>query len=235
MTELFEKSLNNLQFDAVLHMLAGEAVSEKAKQDALELRPGTDEESIRVLLNQCTAARYMIGIYGSPSFSGVKDVTAPMKRAEMGGVLSTRELLTVAGVLRSAREVQSYGDGEAQGKEHIDFLFSRLTPDRALEERIANSIVSEEEIADSASVELSNIRRLTRAANSRIREVLQKIITSTHYASVLQEPIITTRGGRYVVPVKAEFKGAVSGLVHDISQTGATVFIEPMQVVQANN
>ncbi len=235
MTELFEKSLNNLQFDAVLHMLAGEAVSEKAKQDALELRPGTDEESIRVLLDQCTAARYMIGLYGSPSFSGVKDVTAPMKRAEMGGVLSTRELLTVAGVLRSAREVQSYGDGEAQGKEHIDFLFSRLTPDRALEERIANSIVSEEEIADSASVELSNIRRLTRAANSRIREVLQKIITSTHYASVLQEPIITTRGGRYVVPVKAEFKGAVSGLVHDISQTGATVFIEPMQVVQANN
>ena len=177
----------------------------------------------------------MIGLYGSPSFSGVKDVTAPMKRAEMGGVLSTRELLTVAGVLRSAREVQSYGDGEAQGKEHIDFLFSRLTPDRALEERITNSIVSEEEIADSASVELSNIRRLTRAANSRIREVLQKMITSTHYASVLQEPIITMRGGRYVVPVKAEFKGAVSGLVHDISQTGATVFIEPMQVVQANN
>ena len=108
-------------------------------------------------------------------------------------------------------------------------------PDKSLEDRITNSIISEEEIADGASVELSNIRRLTRAANARIREVLQKMVTSSHYAPVLQEPIITMRGGRYVVPVKAEFKGSVSGLVHDISQTGATVFIEPMQVVQANN
>jgi len=235
MTELFRKSLENIEYPAVLQMLSDQAVSEQAKADALALEPLNDRDEIETLLTRCTDACRLLGLYGAPSFSGVRDVSGALKRAEMGGVLSTGELLRVAGVLRAAREADAYGDGDAVEGTSVRYLFRQLTPNRPLEERITTSIVSEEEIADAASPALASIRRQMRAANSRIREVLQKMITSAQYQSVLQEPIITMRSGRYVVPVKAEFKNAVSGLVHDVSSSGATLFIEPMQVVQANN
>ena len=155
----------------------------------------------------------------------------------MGGCLNIRELMDIAGVLGAARQARSYAAGDGRGNEKtcIDGLFNSLITNRFLEDKITGSIAGEDELADSASPELASIRRLIRAASSRVREALQKIISSPSYAKALQEPIITTRSERYVVPVKAEFKNAVPGLVHDVSASGATLFIEPMAAVKANN
>ncbi len=232
---LYEKSLNILELPTVLQMLAEGAVSAGAKEDALKLRPALDRHEILRRQKETSAAKMMMTTKGAPSFSGVKDVGASLSRAGMGGMLNTRELLDIAGVLRSARTVQAYAADDKHGKTEIDYLFSSLRADRTLEERITNSIISEDEIADSASSELSSIRRHMRIAGDKVRQSLQKIISSPFYAKALQEPIITMRNDRYVVPVKAEHKATVPGLVHDISSSGATLFIEPMSAVNANN
>ena len=231
----FEKSLLTLELPAVLNMLASEAVSEPAKELALDLRPSTEEAEVRRRLSETTAAKTMMVVRGSPSFSGVKDVRASLARADLGGALNTRELLDIARVLQCARLVRGYLADDSVGKTPIDYLFSALHANRFLEEKITGSIVGEDEIADAASSDLANIRRQMRAAAARAREALQKIISSPSYAKVLQEPIITLRSDRYVVPVKAEHKGAINGLVHDISASGATLFVEPMAAVKANN
>lgn len=160
---------------------------------------------------------------------------ASLARADLGGALNTRELLDIARVLQCARLVRGYIAEDSVGKTPIDHLFYALHANKFLEEKITTSISGEDEIADSASPELANIRRQMRAAAARARDSLQKLISSPSYAKVLQEPIITMRQDRYVVPVKAEHKGAVPGLVHDISASGATLFIEPMAAVKANN
>ena len=201
----------------------------------MALRPSGDRAVVATRLGETSAAASMMVVKGSPSFSGVKDVRAALQRADMGGALNTRELLDIAGVLQAARCVRSYGTGERQDKTSIDYLFSALQANRFLEEKIFTSITGEDEIADSASSELASIRRLIRAASARVHDALQKIISSPSYAKALQEPIITMRSERYVVPVKAEHKGAVPGLVHDVSASGATLFIEPMAAVKANN
>lgn len=230
---LFEKSLQLLELPAVLELLAQQAASEGAKVRASALRPAADAYEIRRRLAETGAAKNMMAARGDPSFTGLKDVGAALARAELGGMLNTRELLDIAGVLRCARTVKQYGDGE--GQSCIDHLFRALETKRYLEEKITNAILGEEEIADTASPELADIRRHIRGANARIREALQRIISSPSYAKALQDPIITMRSDRYVIPVKAEYKSAVPGLVHDISSSGATLFIEPMQSVQANN
>lgn len=145
--------------------------------------------------------------------------------------------MDVAGVLTAARLARTYAAGDGRGNEKtcIDGLFNSLITNRFLEDKITGSIAGEDELSDSASPELASIRRLIRAASSRVREALQKIISSPSYAKALQDPIITTRSERYVVPVKAEFKNTVPGLVHDVSASGATLFIEPMAAVKANN
>ena len=231
----FEKSLTTLELPAVLAMLAAEAVSEPAKERARELSPSVNETEVRRRLEETSAAKTMMVVRGSPSFSGVKDVRASLARADLGGALNTRELLDIARVLQCARLVRGYLADDSVGKTPIDHLFSALHANRFLEEKITGSIVGEDEIADAASPELATIRRQMRAAAARAREALQKIISSPSYAKVLQEPIITQRADRYVVPVKAECKGAINGLVHDISASGATLFIEPMAAVKANN
>ena len=231
----YEKSLQTLELPAVLALLAAQAVSETARTQAMALRPSGDRAVVATRLGETSAAASMMVVKGSPSFSGVKDVRAALQRADMGGALNTRELLDIAGVLQAARCVRSYGTGERQDKTSIDYLFSALQANRFLEERIFTSITGEDEIADSASSELASIRRLIRAASARVHDALQKIISSPSYAKALQEPIITMRSERYVVPVKAEHKGAVPGLVHDVSASGATLFIEPMAAVKANN
>ncbi|MCR5576089.1 MAG: endonuclease MutS2 [Oscillospiraceae bacterium] len=231
----FEKSLTTLELPAVLRMLAAEAVSEPAKERARELTPSVNETEVRRRLEETSAAKAMMVVRGSPSFSGVKDVRASLARADLGGALNTRELLDIARVLQCARLVRGYLADDSVGKTSIDHLFSALHANRFLEEKITGSIVGEDEIADAASSELATIRRQMRAAAARAREALQKIISSPSYAKVLQEPIITLRADRYVVPVKAECKGAINGLVHDISASGATLFIEPMAAVKANN
>ena len=231
----FEKSLITLELPAVLNMLAAEAVSEPAKELALKLTPSVYEGEVERRLAETTAAKSMMVVRGSPSFYGVRDVRASLARADLGGALNTKELLEIAHVLQCARLVRGYLADDTVGKTPIDYLFYALHANRFLEEKITGSIVGEDEIADAASPELANIRRQMRAAAARAREALQKIISSPGYAKVLQEPIITLRADRYVVPVKAECKGAINGLVHDISASGATLFVEPMAAVKANN
>ncbi len=231
----FEKSLITLELPAVLKLLAAEAVSEPAKELALELAPSTEEGEVRRRLEETTAAKNMMVVRGSPSFYGVKDVRASLARADLGGALNTRELLEIAHVLQCARLVRGYLADDSVGKTSIDCLFHALHANRFLEEKITGSIVGEDEIADAASPELATIRRQMRAAAARAREALQKIISSPGYARALQEPIITQRSDRYVVPVKAECRGVINGLVHDISASGATLFVEPMAAVKANN
>ena len=235
MSELFDKSIRTLELPAVLELLAAQAISAEAKDRCRRLVPETEAEEVLRLQDQTDAARGMIGLRGSPSFSGVKPVAEALARADRGGSLNTRELLTIAGLLTAARRVREYFNEDAQEKTVIDHLFLSLHGNRYLEDRIKNSILDEDEIADSASPELADIRRHMRQAASKSRQVLQRIISSPSYAKVLQEAIITQRDGRFVVPVKAEHKGDLPGLVHDISSSGATLFVEPMGVVQANN
>ncbi|MBE6939961.1 MAG: endonuclease MutS2 [Ruminococcaceae bacterium] len=235
MSELFEKSIETLELPAVRAMLAQRAVSQAAKDRSLKLYPSSDREEVNRLLDETDAARSRMVLRGSPPFTGVKDVAAALLRADQGGMLSTRELLDIAGLLTAIRRVAQY-DEERQGEATvIDHLFSSLRGNHYLEEKIRSTIVDEETIADSASPELAEIRRKMRIAATKGRQILQKIISSPSYAKVLQEALITQRDGRFVVPVKAEYKGSLPGLVHDISSSGATLFVEPMGVVQANN
>ena len=235
MSDLFEKSIRTLELPAVLELLARHAVSDEAKARCLRLRPSTEAAAVEHLLDETDAAKVRVGLHGSPSFAGVKDVSRPLDRADHGGVLNTRELLDITGVLTAARRVSDY-DAERQGEATaIDRLFSALHVNRYLEDKIRSAILDEETIADTASPELADIRRSMRAAASKGRQILQRIISSPSYAKVLQEALITQRDGRFVVPVKAECKGSLPGLVHDVSSSGATLFVEPMGVVQANN
>lgn len=233
--DFYEKSLNTLELPAVLEMLAAEAVTESGKEQCFALSPSGDKYEVKRRLSDTSAAKDMMVVRGSPSLSGVKDVRASLNRADLGGTLNTRELLDIARVLQCARLVKGYVADDTVGKTSIDYLFSALHANRFLEEKITSSIVGEDEIADSASSELANLRRKIRATSARVRDSLQKIISSPSYAKALQEPIITMRSDRFVVPVKAEHKGAIAGLVHDISASGATLFIEPMAAVKANN
>ena len=235
MSELFDKSLRTLELPRVLELLSEQAVSAEAKQRALRIRPETEPEEVLRLLDQTDAARNLIGLRGSPSFSGVKPVAEALDRADRGGALNTRELLTIADLLTAARRAKEYFNDEAAEKTAIDHLFLSLHGNRFLEEKIKRAIPDEDTIADAASTELADIRRHMRAAQAKSRQILQKIISSPSYGKILQETIITQRDGRFVVPVKAEHKGDLPGLVHDISSTGATLFVEPMGVVQANN
>ena len=235
MSELFEKSIRTLELPAVLEKLAAKAVSQAAKDRCLKLTPSTDVEEVLRLLDETDAAKERLGLHGSPSFSGVKDVSAALTRTDHGGMLNTRELLDIAGVLTASRRVSDY-DAQRQGEETVlDRLFTSLHTNKYLEEQIRSAILDEETIADTASSELADIRRKMRLAASKGRQILQRIISSPSYAKVLQEALITQRDGRFVVPVKAECKGSMPGLVHDISSSGATLFVEPMGVVQANN
>ena len=235
MSELFEKSIRTLELPAVLEKLAAKAVSQAAKDRCLKLTPSTDAEEVLRLLDETDAAKERLGLHGSPSFSGVKDVSAALTRADHGGMLNTRELLDIAGVLTASRRVADY-DAQRQGEETVlDRLFTSLHTNKYLEEQIRSAILDEETIADTASSELADIRRKMRLAASKGRQILQRIISSPSYAKVLQEALITQRDGRFVVPVKAECKGSLPGLVHDVSSSGATLFVEPMGVVQANN
>ena len=235
MSDLFDKSLRTLELPRVLELLSEQAVSTEAKQRALRVRPETEPEEVLRLLDQTDAARNLIGLRGSPSFSGVKPVAETLDRADRGGALNTRELLTIADLLTAARRAKEYFNDEAAEKTAIDHLFLSLHGNRFLEEKIKRAIPDEDTIADAASTELADIRRHMRAAQAKSRQILQRIISSPSYGKILQETIITQRDGRFVVPVKAEHKGDLPGLVHDISSTGATLFVEPMGVVQANN
>ena len=234
MSELYEKSLHKLELDQVLERLSQCAGSAEGKAACLRLYPSSDLEEVQAMLDETTAASDLCTRKGHPGFSDVKDVAASLERADRGGCLQPKELLGIAGVLRCARNVKAY-ISEDDKDTVLDPLFRMLTPNKYLEDKIFGAILSEEEIADTASPTLADIRRHMRIQSGKIKDSLQKIISSPAYAKLLREPIITIRQGRYVVPVKSECKNDVPGLVHDVSATGSTYFVEPMSAVNANN
>lgn len=234
MSELYDKSLIKLELDQVLHMLSECAGSEGGKESCLKLRPSSDLDEVKDMLNQTSAASDLCARKGNPAFADVTDVSASLERANRGGSLQPIELLRIAGILRCSRSIKGY-ISEDDEKTVLDPLFAALTPNKYLEDKIFGAILSEDEIADTASGELADIRRHMRIQAGKIRDSLQKIISSPAYSKYLREPIITIRQGRYVVPVKSECKNDVPGLVHDVSATGSTYFVEPMSAVNANN
>ena len=234
MSELYEKSLLKLELDQVLLQLSQCAGSSAGKEACLKLRPMSDLEDVQQLLDETTAASDLTTRKGNLSFADVKDVSASVERANRGGTLQPKELLAIAAVFRCARNVKGYLT-ESDPETVLDPLFHMLTPNKYLEDRIFQAILSEEEIADTASPALADIRRHMRIQSAKIKDSLQKVISSPAYSKFLREPIITIRQGRYVVPVKSECKNDVPGLVHDVSATGSTYFIEPMSAVNANN
>ena len=216
-------------------MLAEHAHTEGARAMAARLSPSDDPEEILRRQRRTTDAKRLLDAKGTPSFGYVRDVGEICERADKGAVLSPRELLDVACVLRTSRLLVDYCHGNHIFDTVLDEIFDRLTPDRPLEDKITRAIVAEDLIADEASPALADIRRKIRSTNNRIKETLQKYVQGGTHAKYLQENIVTSRNGRYVIPVKTEYKNEVKGLVHDTSSSGATLFIEPMAVVEANN
>ncbi|MGN1329610.1 MAG: endonuclease MutS2 [Eubacterium sp.] len=230
-----DKNYKTLELDLILQRLAEECTCDDAKDLAMSLKPTSDMADAELLLSQTEDAFSLLARFGAPSFSGLKNVNNPLHRASAGGSLNPKELLDIGYCLRALRALDEW-HGHCSGvKTNLDFFFEGVTANKYLEQRIFTCIVSEEEIADKASDTLYDIRRKIRAKENSVREKLDSLIHSSHYQQYLQEAIVTQRGGRFVVPVKAECRGSVPGLVHDTSSTGATVFIEPASVVDANN
>lgn len=230
-----ENLFSTLEFDKIKALLSEAAMTEGAQRLALSIEPTSDVTLMLRRQNRTADARRLANAKGMPTFSNIRDVSASCERAEKGAVLSMRELLDVAAVLRSSRMLVDYINANKLFDTCLDEIFDRLIPDRKLEERIFRSIISEEMMADEASPALSEIRRKIRNENNRIKDILQKYVTVGSHSKYLQENIVTMRNGRYVVPVKAECKNEVKGLLHDTSASGATMFIEPASVVEANN
>lgn len=230
-----EKYYETLELDKVLEMLKNETSCEDAAELALALRPSTDFIAVCNMLSQTEDAYSLIARFGAPSFSGLHNVSNPLARASAGGSLNQHELLTIASTLRSIRMLYEWRGHCSGVNTSLDYLFDSVTVNKYLEDKIFSCIISDEEMSDKASDTLYDIRRKIRAKSGSIREKLDAMIRSSHYSKFLQEAIVTQRNGRFVVPVKSEHRGDVQGLVHDTSSSGATVFIEPVSVVEANN
>lgn len=230
-----EKHYRALELDKILEMVAQETSSADGAELARKMEPVYTAAEAQWLLQETDAAFVAMAKFGAPSFYGMKNVTNPLRRAQAGGGLGLRELLDIGGTLRTIRGLTQWWSKSESVRTALTGRFEVLAPNKYLEEKIFTCILSEEEVADNASPALATIRRKIRAASQRVRDQLDKLIHSPAHQRHLQESIVTQRGGRYVVPVKAEFRGEVPGLVHDTSSSGATVFVEPMSVVEANN
>ncbi len=232
----FESAVRALEFDKIRERLARFAPTEGSKALARALMPTTSAMMVKNTLAETDTAYTALAAKGMPPFGGVTDILDSLDRADRGAAITLPELLAVARVLSATRALKEY-NAYAHGEEPtvLDDYFHRLVPQKPLEDEINNAVLGPETLADTASDELYNIRRKMRAAESRVRENLQKYVTGGTYAKYLQENIITMRDGRYVIPVKLEYKNEIKGLVHDTSASGSTLFIEPMSVVEANN
>ncbi len=230
-----EKTIRILEFDKIREMLASCAATQGAKAMAIRLTPTDERDSVVRRQKRTSDARRLLEVKGTPPFGSVTDVSESCERAEKGAALSTRELLDVASLLYSAERLVDYIKSNHGFDTLLDELFDRLIPNRTLREKISRAIISEDMIADEASPTLGDIRRNMRAANNKIKDILQKYVSSSSHSKYLQENIVTMRNGRYVIPVKSEYKNEVKGMIHDSSASGATVFIEPAAVVDANN
>ena len=231
----FDRAIVTLEFDKIREMLAAVCPTEGAKALALAVRPSRAIQTVRRMLAETQAAKDMQVTKGMPPFYGITDISASVERADKGAVLNIGEILAVGRALSAARAVGEYRNADHTAETILDEYFKRLSPNKYLEEKIAKCIENEDTLSDMASDKLYDIRRRMRTENNRIRENLQKFITGGTYSKFLQEQIVTMRDGRYVIPVKQEYKNEIRGLVHDTSASGATLFIEPLSVVEANN
>ncbi len=230
-----EKTLHSLEFDKICEMLSSFAPTDGAKQKSLTLTPSDDCDAILKRQKITTDARRLCEAKGMPSFGMIKDISDACERADKGATLSPRELLDIANLLKTSRTLIDYFYGNHLFDTVLDEVVNRLTSHRSLEDRITRSVISEDMIADEASETLADIRRQIRSTNNKIKDTLQKYIQGGSHSKFLQENIVTSRNGRYVIPVKAEYKNEVKGLIHDTSSSGATIFVEPVAVVEANN
>lgn len=224
-----------LELPKILGMLAELTACEDAHERALALVPQTDIFEVNAALSKTEAAHILIAKFGAPSFGGLINIDNALRRAQAGGSLNMRELLDIAQVLRVIRTINTWREKSSGMETDIDDYFNSLYANKYLEEKIGEAIISDTEISDNASSELKNIRRKIRLEESKIRDKLNEMISSSSYKNSLQEAIITQRNGRFVVPVKSESRKEIAGMVHDTSSSGATVFIEPAAVVEANN
>ena len=224
-----------LELNKVLDRLADKTCCEDTAQLARELRPVADLRRVTKRLDETDDAMQLMARFGAPSFGSVKNVQSTVRRAEAGAGLSMRELLDIAELLRVFRGVSEWHDRCSGVETSLDGRIDGIIPNKYLEEKISTAILSEDTVADNASPTLADIRRKIRSASTRLRDHLDSMIRSAAYQKALQDPIVTIRDGRFVVPVKAEHRGEIAGLVHDTSASGATVFVEPMAVVEANN
>ncbi|MBE6588337.1 MAG: endonuclease MutS2 [Ruminococcaceae bacterium] len=230
-----EKNIYTLEFNKIRELLASKAQTEGAVEMALSLMPSDDVDEVKLRQRRCADAKRLAGQKGNPSFGSVRDISSALERSDKGATLSTRELLDCANVLRTSRGLLEYIKSDRKFDTSLDEIFLRLSVHKKIEDQIYRAIISEDMIADEASAELSDIRHKIRKTNAKIADLMQRYTMGGSFSKYLQENIVTTRGGRFVIPVKSEYRNEVKGLVHDTSASGATLFIEPMSVVEANN
>lgn len=233
-----EKTLKILEFNKIIDKLVSLATSSLGKELAEKLVPDTDLNRVERAQKETSDAVAFIARRGTPPMGGIHDIRDSLKRVEIGAILNPGELLKTADVLRAVRNLKSYASNDRIKTDEdniVSELIGCLESNKRIEDRIYMSILSEDEIADNASPTLANIRRQIRNAQESIKDKLNDIIRSSRYQKYIQEPIVTLRGDRYVIPVKQEYRTEIPGLIHDSSASGATIFIEPMAVVEANN
>lgn len=230
-----DKNLKTLELDKVLNLLSKEASCKEAKDITKNLTPSNDIDKVNELLKETYDAHMLIGRFGSPSFSDICDVNSEIARARVNGMLTMAELLKIARLLKALRGLKEWRKKSDNLSTVLDPMFDVISPNKYFEEKIFNSIISDDEMADEASYELSLIRRKMRKLSDDVRVKMDKIIHNAQYQKYLQDPIVTIRSGRFVVPVKSEYRSFIPGLLHDTSSSGATVFIEPMSIVELNN
>ncbi|MBO5103441.1 MAG: endonuclease MutS2, partial [Ruminococcus sp.] len=229
------KDLRTLELDKILEMLADLTSNEETRKMALAIRPDNDLGSVR---REClkTSQAFSLSVqFGTPPFSNFRDITSTVARAKSGAVISLRDLMDVASMLRQIKGLSDWYSHCENIETDLNYLFSRLAPNDWLLEKLERSIISDNEISDAASPELAAIRRKINRAGMQLRETLDKMVKNKTTQQYLQESTVTIRDGRFVLPVKSEYRGQVSGLIHDTSATGQTIFIEPMAIVEANN
>lgn len=232
-----EKAFKTLEYNKIIDLLTEQAASPKAKELCRSLKPMTDKAKIEAAQTQTADALTRLFQKGSVSFSGIHDMEASLKRLEIGGTMGIDEFLALSSLLEAAKRVKAFSRGKSEdgARDSLDDLFDGIEPLTPLLDEIRRCIISEDEIADDASPALKNIRRSIRSMNDRVHSQMTAMLNNTNIRNSLQDGVITMRNGRYCLPVKAEYKNQVPGMVHDQSSTGSTLFIEPMAVVNLNN
>ena len=232
-----EKALHTLEYDKIIEKLVGYAVSPMAKERAAALRPSAAMSDIIIWQEETTEATTMVLKKGTPSFGGFREIRPQLKRASMAGILSIAELMSVGEFAYVCRKVKNYARKENKDEVYarLDEYFDLIIPLDKLENEISRCILSETEVADDASAGLRSVRREIKASNERVKEHLNGVINSSAYRNMLQDFVITIRNDRYCVPVKAEYRSSFPGMIHDQSNTGSTLFMEPLSVIQLNN